>query len=73
MLIFCLQVADLGTDPMVQAGVCYLANIEAAGSTLPLKVREALCGQDPKIWNQRLVDAGFPEYYGYFLLTNMVR
>ena len=43
-----------------------------AGSDYAQKVYNALCGQDPKDWNKRLVEAGFPEYYGYFLLTNMV-
>lgn len=43
-----------------------------AGSDSVQKVYDALCGQDPKDWNKRLIEAGFPEYYGYFLLTNMV-
>ncbi|CAC5362986.1 unnamed protein product [Mytilus coruscus] len=67
-------VAQLGKDPELQSKICDLEWIQhSAGSDFTEKVHNALCGQDPKDWNKRLVDTGFPEYYGYFLLTNMLQ
>ncbi|VDI72583.1 ATP-binding cassette, subfamily A (ABC1), member 1, partial [Mytilus galloprovincialis] len=67
-------VAQLGKDPELQSKICDQEQIQSsAGSDSTEKVYNALCGQDPKDWNKRLVDTGFPEYYGYFLLTNMMQ